>query len=377
MDQGAYDAAREILIKMGVYFQAQDDYLDCYGTPEQIGKIGTDIESKKCGWLVVQALERASPAQRKVLEENYAQKDDAKVAKVKAVYAELGLEQVFKDYEEESCASAAAARGGSPRSWRAHRCEAAGPHRRQGGRPARGDLHRLCRQDLQAHQVKAPIHRRSRQAAAPSRQATAAQPPALRVQVDALDAAAPPPLLRRRRLAVLPRFELKVRLRRRSAALPPGRAVLAARAPACRRPPSQRQSRSFAPESASAPIRTHAARTPLRRTEFRLSVSVTSRSSAATSSGDIDPCARPARNQRLSVATRAPTAPGGAAPARPPPHHPASPRSARCPPATTGQTPSCLQWRRGSATPRGVVPATGPHSADAPPKRRTGRSRQS
>jgi hypothetical protein len=52
----------------------------------------------------MQALTRASPAQKKILEDNYAQKDDANVAKVKQLYKELDLEKVFKDYEEESYA---------------------------------------------------------------------------------------------------------------------------------------------------------------------------------------------------------------------------------------------------------------------------------
>jgi farnesyl diphosphate synthase len=92
--------AHDILIPLGEYFQAQDDYLDAYGTPEQIGKIGTDIQDNKCSWLVNQALAKASPEQRKVLEENYGRKDGTMEKKVKEVYHELKLDQVYQEFEE-------------------------------------------------------------------------------------------------------------------------------------------------------------------------------------------------------------------------------------------------------------------------------------
>merc|ERR1712166_977249 len=101
-DKAKYDNALKILLEMGEFFQIQDDYLDCYGDPKTIGKIGTDIQDNKCGWLIVQALDRATPEQRKTLEDNYAQKDEAKVAKVKAVYKELDLAKVYHDYQDES-----------------------------------------------------------------------------------------------------------------------------------------------------------------------------------------------------------------------------------------------------------------------------------
>lgn len=93
--------AEDILIPMGEYFQIQDDYLDNFGNPEHIGKIGTDIMDNKCSWLVNQALQVATPEQRKVLEENYGQKIAGKEAEVKKLYNELNLEQRYKDYEEK------------------------------------------------------------------------------------------------------------------------------------------------------------------------------------------------------------------------------------------------------------------------------------
>ncbi|CAJ2507244.1 Uu.00g084300.m01.CDS01 [Anthostomella pinea] len=93
--------AEDILIPMGEYFQVQDDYLDNFGLPEHIGKIGTDIQDNKCSWLVNQALRLATPEQRKVLEEHYGKKDKAHEAEIKKLYDEMKLEQVYQEYEEK------------------------------------------------------------------------------------------------------------------------------------------------------------------------------------------------------------------------------------------------------------------------------------
>ncbi|KAI0259588.1 farnesyl diphosphate synthase [Gloeopeniophorella convolvens] len=83
-----FPLALDILVPLGEYFQIQDDYLDYAGTPEQIGKIGTDILDNKCSWVVNTALARATPAQRTILDANYGRKDPDAEARVKAVFAE-------------------------------------------------------------------------------------------------------------------------------------------------------------------------------------------------------------------------------------------------------------------------------------------------
>lgn len=35
----ALDLAQDICVQIGQYFQIQDDFLDCYGDPEVIGKV--------------------------------------------------------------------------------------------------------------------------------------------------------------------------------------------------------------------------------------------------------------------------------------------------------------------------------------------------
>lgn len=103
-DEAAFKAALDILIPMGEYFQVQDDYLDAYAPPEVLGKIGTDILDNKCSWNVNTALKYATPEQRKILDENYGQKNSETEARVKALYSEepIAIPRRFEQYEKES-----------------------------------------------------------------------------------------------------------------------------------------------------------------------------------------------------------------------------------------------------------------------------------
>lgn len=101
-DPQAYSIAEDICMTMGQYFQIQDDYLDCFGDPETIGKIGTDIEDNKCSWLVVQALKRANDKQKALIEQNYGKTDASCVKAIKDLYNDLELEKLFKEYETSS-----------------------------------------------------------------------------------------------------------------------------------------------------------------------------------------------------------------------------------------------------------------------------------
>lgn len=99
-DEKNLKQVRDILIPLGEYFQIQDDFLDCFGTPEQIGKIGTDIKDNKCSWVVNKALLKVTKEQRELLDNNYGKKDDVSEKRVKDLFKELDIEKDYYEYEE-------------------------------------------------------------------------------------------------------------------------------------------------------------------------------------------------------------------------------------------------------------------------------------
>ncbi|CAJ1024722.1 putative Polyprenyl synthetase [Leishmania utingensis] len=94
------EVTHKVSMVMGEYFQVQDDVMDCFTSPEKLGKIGTDIEDAKCSWLAVTFLAIAPAEKVAEFKANYGSADPAKVAVIKQLYAEQNLLARFEEYEQ-------------------------------------------------------------------------------------------------------------------------------------------------------------------------------------------------------------------------------------------------------------------------------------
>ncbi len=91
--------------QVGLAFQLQDDYLDCYGDFEKFGKrIGGDILCNKKTYMLINALQLAGDVQRKELMlwiEAKEYDEEEKIQRVIQLYSEIGIPQLVKQRIEE------------------------------------------------------------------------------------------------------------------------------------------------------------------------------------------------------------------------------------------------------------------------------------
>ena len=87
--------------KIGLAFQMQDDYLDAFGDPEKFGKQpGGDILANKKTFLLIQAQETATAAQKQELQELLNGNAEDKVNKVLKIYRDNKIDEWAKDQKD-------------------------------------------------------------------------------------------------------------------------------------------------------------------------------------------------------------------------------------------------------------------------------------
>ena len=96
------DLIYEFGVNLGIAFQLQDDYLDCFGDPEKFGKqVGGDIISNKKTFMMLKALEIDSTGE---LQDRISKKvfdPEEKVESVKALYKKLHVDILAFDLMNE------------------------------------------------------------------------------------------------------------------------------------------------------------------------------------------------------------------------------------------------------------------------------------
>ena len=103
--QHEYQALYDFGGYLGLVFQLQDDYLDVYGDVAEFGKrIGGDILCNKKTYLLIKALELATPEDQSLLREWMAKKEYAPEEKIKVVteiYNRSGVKKEIMNKIEE------------------------------------------------------------------------------------------------------------------------------------------------------------------------------------------------------------------------------------------------------------------------------------
>ncbi|MBA4153613.1 polyprenyl synthetase family protein [Flavobacterium sp.] len=102
------DLIYEFGLNLGIAFQLQDDYLDCFGDPETFGKqVGGDIIENKKTYLYLKAIEFAQPQEKAQLLHLYSiqpQDNSDKIESVKEIFTHTGAskatQKAIEDYTQ-------------------------------------------------------------------------------------------------------------------------------------------------------------------------------------------------------------------------------------------------------------------------------------
>uniref|UniRef100_A0A914H414 Farnesyl pyrophosphate synthase n=1 Tax=Globodera rostochiensis TaxID=31243 RepID=A0A914H414_GLORO len=96
---------RQIAYRIGDLFQAQDDFLDCFGDPEITGKSNlTDLAEGKCTWVtcaLVDKLSKEAPEKLNLFRENFGKKSVQQLKLARQILLQEGIGQKFEHYQTE------------------------------------------------------------------------------------------------------------------------------------------------------------------------------------------------------------------------------------------------------------------------------------
>ncbi len=87
---------------LGLAFQIQDDYLDCYGDADKFGKkVGGDIVANKKTFLLIKTLEVATDIQRQQIKELTTASPDEKIAGMLQLFHDCGVDAWVRELKDK------------------------------------------------------------------------------------------------------------------------------------------------------------------------------------------------------------------------------------------------------------------------------------